>query len=146
MSSSSDPQHNIKKAGNEQGSSKDHKVKFARRTSSGRYVTVSNEDVDLDTDQGKCQMASCKRKVMTDDRGNELQPCSDCRYVYSWNILFIMFNDASWFRKTTKPVDPETITEPYFSGHISGSLLELSWNQRILPLNIWPFFSIILFN
>ncbi|KAL8153889.1 LOW QUALITY PROTEIN: hypothetical protein V2J09_011649 [Rumex salicifolius] len=51
-------------------------VKFGRRTTSGQYMTMTNNE------EGTCQMSGCDRKVMVDDRGNQLLPCSECRKCY----------------------------------------------------------------
>ncbi|GFS37673.1 cellulose synthase like D4 [Actinidia rufa] len=75
-------------------------VKFARRTSSGRYVSLSRDDLDIVTRAhlmdkviesevshpqmagakgSACSMPACDGKVMKDERGADVTPC-DCRF------------------------------------------------------------------
>ncbi|XVF67098.1 hypothetical protein PTKIN_Ptkin10aG0093300 [Pterospermum kingtungense] len=80
-------------------------VKFARRTSSGRYVSLSKEDIDMSGELSgdymnytvhipptpdnqpqmagpggaSCSMPACDGKIMKDERGNDVTPC-ECRF------------------------------------------------------------------
>lgn len=122
MASSQPSKKALKSPGGNNGASSGQSVKFARRTSSGRYVSLSKDDVDTSGEQsGDYTNYTVHIPATPDNQPAETSVATKAEEQYVSNSLFTGgFNSVTRAHLMDKVIDSE-VTHPQMAGSKGSS-------------------------